>query len=67
MKERLDRGVANLTWCNLFPTAKVLVDSTVNLDHVVLMLYLLGQQHRRNRGKKFRYEASWTLDRGYND
>lgn len=44
-KERLDRGVANSTGCNLFPAAEVLVDSTVNSDHAVLMLFLIGQKN----------------------
>jgi hypothetical protein len=64
IKERLDRGVANSAWCELFPAAEVLVDFSWNSDHALLILKLRGQQQYRAR-RSFRYEASWALDKEY--
>jgi hypothetical protein len=62
IKERLDRGVANLTWYELFHAAKVWVDSW-NSDHALLILRLSGQQHGMHKGSRFRCEASWSLEK----
>jgi hypothetical protein len=37
IKERLDRGVANSAWSELFPAAEVWVDFSWNSDHALLI------------------------------
>ena len=66
IKERLDMGVANHEWCNLFPKAEVCVEALTNSDHTLLTLCLCGQQRPR-QGLRFKYESCWSLDKGYND
>jgi ribonuclease HI len=66
IKERLDRGVANHDWYELYPDAEVIVEVSTTSDHAVLLVHLTGVQ---NGAKKygFRYEAKWTLEQGYNE
>lgn len=67
IKECLDRGVANVAWCEIFPSAEILVEGQTNLDHAMLTLFLISQSRMRNKTRWFRYEASWELDVGYSD
>ena len=64
-KERLDRGVANSEWRDLFPKAEVFVEATANSDHAMIHIFFMGQQQVLKSRSRFRYEASWTLDRDY--
>jgi exonuclease III len=41
IQERLDRGVANLAWINIFPDAEVAVNVSSWSDHALLILNLL--------------------------
>jgi hypothetical protein len=63
IKERLDRGVANLEWRSLFPEAVVLVEAVISSDHAPLFLTIQRQPRRKSRPKQFRYKADWTLDK----
>ncbi|XP_059431636.1 uncharacterized protein LOC132165159 [Corylus avellana] len=65
IKERLDRGVANVAWRELFPDVEVRVEVSTNSDHAVLILSLIRQQRGNYKYRRFRYEASWALDRRY--
>ena len=64
IKERLDRGVANWAWCELFPTVEVWVDFSWNSDHVLLILNLTGWQQDKRR-RRFKYKEAWAFDNEY--
>ncbi|XP_059431505.1 uncharacterized protein LOC132165008 [Corylus avellana] len=63
-KERLDRGVANLIWRDLFPEVEVMVENTVCSDHTPLMLCLKGIRRNGMGLRRFRYEAAWRSEEG---
>jgi hypothetical protein len=65
IKEHLDRGVANLAWCDLFPEAQVWVDFSWNSDHALLILNFNRHKYGQRNSQRFRYEASWALDNEY--
>lgn len=60
IKERLDRGVANSGWCDLYPVAELIVEATTS-DHAVLIMYLGGLPHGTKKQRWFRYEARWMM------
>jgi hypothetical protein len=49
VKERLDRGMANSQWCELFPTQQVSVLAARSSDHAPLFLSLQGSDKLRRR------------------
>jgi ribonuclease HI len=60
VKERLDRGMANSQWCELFPTQQVSVLAARSSDHAPLFLSLQGSDKlRRGGSKRFHYETGW--------
>jgi hypothetical protein len=61
-KERLDKGVTNNEWRNLFPDVGVSVEATTNSDHAMITISLMGQQQIHAHKCRFWYEASWALD-----
>lgn len=65
IKERLDRGVANLEWRHYYPEAVVNVDAAVSSDHAPLILSLLNNGSKVARKSFFRFEAGWALNDGY--
>ena len=67
IKEQLDKGVANLAWCEMFPAAEVWVNFSWNSDHALLILQLSRPKHGRRKRNRFRYEASWALENEYKD
>jgi hypothetical protein len=67
IKERLDRGVVNSGWREIFPKAELFVEASTISDHAVLEVCLQGNKHFRRKEKKFRYEASWNLVKDYHD
>jgi hypothetical protein len=67
IKERLDKGVANQVWRDMFPLAKVQVKIALWSDHSPICLHPTGTARERHYGPKFRHEASWTLEEEYPD
>jgi hypothetical protein len=67
IKERLDRGMANTAWCELFPLAEIWVEGQSNSDHAMLTLSLVSQRRMKHKTHRFRYEASWELEVGYKE
>jgi ribonuclease HI len=65
IKERLDRGVANAEWRDLFPNSAILVEAILCSDHAPLILCLSGLGGRERRRQRFRYEESWLKEEGY--
>jgi hypothetical protein len=67
VKERLDRGVANTGWRDLFPDAEVCVEEVTWLDHTPLALCTERIDTKKGRTRHFRYEAQWAMEDGYRD
>lgn len=66
-KVRLDRGVANAAWWELYPLAEIVVEVVPCSDQTLLLLCLTEEQRGRQGGARFRYEERWTLDAGYHE
>lgn len=60
--ERLDRGLANQEWCQLFPSAEVRVLEVATSDHLPLFLQLNKQVYQQ-KGKRFRFENTWLREK----
>ncbi|XP_059436330.1 uncharacterized protein LOC132169290 [Corylus avellana] len=60
-KERLDRAVVNLQWCDWFPSAEVAVLASRASDHNPLLINLQARERGSNLNRhQFRYEARWS-------
>ncbi|KAL5567063.1 hypothetical protein UlMin_030227 [Ulmus minor] len=57
---RIDRGMANDKWWELFPNASLKILPQSTSDHNPLVLYCFGQQGFSWR--PFRFEAAWVED-----
>jgi exonuclease III len=64
-KVRLDRGVANSEWRDLFPLAEILVEVVPCSDHSPLVLSLTKVKRGRFGGTRFRYEEKWRMEEGF--
>ncbi|KAK9287687.1 hypothetical protein L1049_016125 [Liquidambar formosana] len=60
IKERLDRGVANIEWRSLFPEAALLHLPATSSDHCPILLDSLGFSNSVPR--PFKFQAMWTRD-----
>lgn len=68
IKVRLDRGLANGGFLELFPNTTVWHIQTIESDHCCLLLECYPQGAARRRGgKNFRYENMWRRDESYFD
>jgi exonuclease III len=67
IKERLDRGVANSSWRELFPEAEIVVEAVTTSDHAVLLASLEGKIHKPRRSNSFRYEVSWAAEKEFRE
>ncbi|KAL5559026.1 hypothetical protein UlMin_035237 [Ulmus minor] len=61
IKAKLDRGIANADWWNLFPNADMKVFPQISSDHSLVVLNSEGCSSFIRR--PFRFEAIWTRDR----
>ncbi|XP_057251804.1 uncharacterized protein LOC125498516 [Beta vulgaris subsp. vulgaris] len=59
IRERLDRCMADINWCNLFPYAEVIHFPICQSDHGAILLKFGDKPERRQQGKLFRFEALW--------
>jgi exonuclease III len=64
-KVRLDRGVANNEWRDLFPLAEILVEVVPCSDHSPLVLSPTEVNRGRFGGTRFRYEEKWRMEEGF--
>ncbi|XP_074371315.1 uncharacterized protein LOC141712322 [Apium graveolens] len=62
VQERLDRGLANQEWCNIFPAAEVRVLEIATSDHLPLYLQL-NKQVYVPRNKRFKFENVWLREK----
>jgi hypothetical protein len=69
MRERLDRGLANQSWINLFDTAAIIHLEYNHSDHRPIMLdteYYVPSPESINRSTR-NFEAKWLKEEGFND
>ncbi|KAA3474108.1 reverse transcriptase [Gossypium australe] len=61
IRERLDRGAANVNWMSMFSEANIqhLVHSTS--DHCLLLITTIKEEKRR-RWETFKFEAWWAME-----
>lgn len=60
IRERLDRGIANIPWRVVYPNAVIQHYDITTSDHITLVLSLLGlEQHAP---EAFKFEGFWTRD-----
>lgn len=60
IRERLDRGLANQEWVQLFPNSLINHFSASHSDHCPILLSTAGTY--QNLPKPFQFEAFWTRD-----
>jgi len=66
IKVRLDRGLANDSFLNLYREVKVWHVQTATLDHCALAVECLERSHHQRRRKRnFRYKNMWQRDPSY--
>lgn len=66
IKVRLDRGLANSSFMNLFNSVKVWHVQTIESDHCCLIVECTNEGSRRQRRKQaFHYENMWRRDPSY--
>lgn len=66
IKERLDRGVVNDSWMDLFPNVCVRHFAYFFSNHCSLLIYT-AQQESNLRKYGFRFEAWWVLEESFMD
>jgi hypothetical protein len=65
-KERLDRAMANRSWCAVFKMVEVRVLAGRSSDHKPIIVQLDGGKGVRvGYNRRFKVEASWMLDDEY--
>jgi hypothetical protein len=63
VQERLDRAVANPSWCTMNPRREVDVLAARSSDHKPLLIRVLGAGENQVRfHRSFKFEAKWLLD-----
>ncbi|XVF80154.1 hypothetical protein PTKIN_Ptkin15bG0047900 [Pterospermum kingtungense] len=63
---RLDRALANVTWCTIFPNATVSHLPKLHSDHVPLLLNLNSMEVRPCQ-RSFKFQAAWVRHDSFND
>ncbi|XP_059458992.1 uncharacterized protein LOC132188495 [Corylus avellana] len=61
-KERLDRVIANRSWCDLNREVDVVVGAALSSNHSPIFINLLGGVYGQQGQKLFRYEAHWESE-----
>ncbi|XP_015958574.1 uncharacterized protein LOC107482557 [Arachis duranensis] len=57
--ERLDRGLSNLEWQIIFPTAHIKHLPSFKSDHCPLCLHLTNDRQENKQRRPFRFQAAW--------
>jgi hypothetical protein len=66
IEEKLDRAMANNTWCNLFQNAKVRCLTTTASDHYPLLLECDPKPVLHSSLKPFKFENAWLVEEEIN-
>jgi hypothetical protein len=67
IKEKLDRGMANSGWRDLYPDATIEVKAVTTSDHAIQVVHVFGHKVKQARVRRFRYEACWAEEKGYQE
>lgn len=67
IKERLNRVVANVGWCTIFPTADFCVEEAMSSDHCPIFVTLNDEKRGRRNPPRFRHEARWMMEGSYSE
>ncbi|CAL2256143.1 unnamed protein product [Prunus armeniaca] len=67
LRERLDRGLCNITWRHKFLEGFVRHLPRVRSDHCPLLISLNSAQYPHSEFKIFRFQAMWMLHQGFKD
>jgi hypothetical protein len=59
VEEKLDRAMANNSWCNLFQNASVMCLTSTASDHYPLLLECDPKPVLYNSLKQFKFENAW--------
>ena len=62
IKERLDRAVATIEWCNHFPNYRVINGDPGHSDHRPIIIYVHEERDNfvtREESRTFHFEARW--------
>ncbi|KAL8106281.1 hypothetical protein AgCh_029900 [Apium graveolens] len=62
VQERLERGLANQDWCNMFPMTEVKVLEVATSDHLPLFLQL-NKHVYTPKARQFRFENVWLKEK----
>ncbi|KAL8158305.1 hypothetical protein AgCh_002851 [Apium graveolens] len=62
IQERLDRGLANTAWRNLFPDAEIKVVEVSTSDHLPLFLHL-NKKIYVPKSRRFKFENLWLREK----
>ncbi|XP_031106341.1 uncharacterized protein LOC116010994 [Ipomoea triloba] len=66
VEERLDRAVAGVYWCSLFPQASVQNYDVLTSDHTAIFVEIEGPKHA-SRSRAFLFENAWLKESGCKD
>ncbi|CAN1269326.1 LINE-1 retrotransposable element ORF2 protein [Linum perenne] len=66
VKQRIDRGLCNISWSNLYPTSNIIHKTRAESDHCPILL-LTEANVSRTGPRRFYYEKGWKEAIGYND
>ena len=61
IQERIDRYFMNLSWCVMYPDAKITHLTRCYLDHCPMLLELQPRT-KNGRSRRFRFQTGWLLD-----
>lgn len=62
LRERLDRGISNSAWQNMFKDSEVRALAPVASDHNLLCISIHVSGNRRRKKRKFRLKNMWLLE-----
>jgi hypothetical protein len=62
-QERLDRVVANSTWCEMFQVVDIANEVATSSDHTPFFITINGGPVRRRQNRRFFYAAEWGMEK----
>jgi hypothetical protein len=62
VEEKLDRALANVNWCNMFPNAKLECLTATASDHYPLLFSWDKRGIQSKPPRNFKFENSWLIE-----
>ncbi|CAN1797548.1 hypothetical protein LINPERHAP1_LOCUS21304 [Linum perenne] len=66
IKQRLDRGLCNGGWSEVFPRTRVIHELRIQSDHCLVIMQTENEEKRFGK-KMFKYETGWQALDGYEE